>query len=67
MKKIIIISIITVILVIFLFPKNISTCGGDILCFGQVVTETSESTWLNVKDSIVEVRQKESQLCIGFG
>ena len=64
-KKIIFIIAIIVILGIWIFPKNISTCGGDRLCFGYVKTEIQKSTWLNVKDSVFEVQEDEVKSCIG--
>jgi len=59
------IIIILVILGALFFPKIIATCYGERLCFGYVYTSIEKETWLNVKDSVFEVRDKKVETCIG--
>ncbi len=65
-KKITIIIIIIIIATGMFFPKDISTCKADKVCFGYVKKTIQESTWLNIKDSIFEVRENEVKSCIGL-
>ena len=64
-KKNISIIVIVIILGIWFFPKDSSTCDEAKLCFGYVKTDTEKYTWLNRKDSVLGIVENKVKSCIG--
>ena len=64
-------SILLILIVVFVvsacifYPKHMSDCKGDYLCYGIAYTYTQYRTWLNFTESTFEKRPENATNCIG--
>ena len=66
-KKLLIISclVVLVVLALFFYPKEITTCRGTSVCYGFVKKDVVDTTWFNWEESRIYVRGDVAKSCIG--